>query len=158
MTKQNASKVFSFDALVFFFLVIMMFTSTEVFIPINNNFSGLTIFYLFVKKYCGHFAFAVIGSMLLGYFYQRGLRKKIVYGLIGGSLAISVFLHSLVNQIGLGIGLGPLLEDGGVSQELFISFLFVLACVFLVAFLVWKGKFGKKKVWKAGEEETVVFE
>ena len=123
--------------LLFFVLVVFVFTNGEVLYP-GNPVSGSALLFLFVKKFCGHFAFTVCGCLVLGWLYQRNYWKKTVVLLIGASLGVSVTLQSLMNQIGLNIFLGALLQGVGVSQVVVV--LFVLSLVLLVLFLLYKGR------------------
>jgi hypothetical protein len=136
-TREKNSKMLSFDALVFFVLLVFVFTYMEVFSP-GNPLAGTELLFLFVKKFCGHFALTVVGCMVLGGLYQRDLQKRTVMLVISASLVVSMVLHSLVNQMGLGIYLGAMLH--GVSQDMMLGGLSGLSIVLLVLFLVLKGR------------------
>lgn len=123
--------------LLFFVLVVFVFTNREVLYP-GNLVSGYALLFLFVKKFCGHFACTVFGCLVLRWLYQRNYWKKTVVLLIGASLGANGILHSLMNQRGLGVFLGALLQGIGVSQVVVV--LFVLSLVLLVLFLLYKGR------------------
>lgn len=56
------------------------------------------------------------------------------------SISVSVALHSLVNQIGVGLFLGALLVNLGVSQDMVLFVLFMVSTIFLALFLLFKAK------------------
>jgi hypothetical protein len=137
VTRERSSKLLAVDASVFFLLVVFILADTEVMYP-GNSLSGVNLVMLFVKKLGGHFALTVCGCMVFGWWYQRGWTKSWTVLVIGGSVGVSSILHSLVNQLGLGVFLGTMLQGIGVSQELFLTVIFVFALILFLMFLEYK--------------------
>jgi len=135
-TGERKSKLLCVDSLALFFLLLYVITTGEVFYP-GNPLSGVDLLWLSVKKFGGHFALTVIGCMVFGLVYQRSHRNRTVVGLIGVSVSVSALLHSLINQMGLGVFLGALLP---VSQELVMGALFLISVVLFILFFKMKGK------------------
>jgi hypothetical protein len=139
MTHERTSQALCFDSLLLLMLLLYIITISEVFYP-GNPFSGIDLLWLSMKKFAGHFALTMCGCLIFGFLYHPRMMNTTVVLLLLLSICVSVALHSLVNQIGVGLFIGEQLVNLGVSQEMFLSVLFAVSTFFLVLFLLSKEK------------------
>lgn len=139
ISKDKRSKNLFKNNLLFFLLLLLVITGAEVFSPLNVHMSNILL--LFIKQFCGHFAFTVVGSMYFAYFYSKALRKVLLVLFVITSLVISIILHSIANQMSWNVSMGAQLENLGVSQDIYISVLLIFSLILLMLFMKFKGKY-----------------
>ncbi len=135
---KNDKKGISAIYFLFIFLLLMLLCAIGDMMNPANTVSDFV--FIFLQQFSGHFAFVVIGTVFLMYYYIKEIEKRLLAVLIIFSLILSITLHSITNQIYQKIYIGYSINNIVISQSIYLVVLSIVSLIFLLVFIRYKGK------------------